>query len=78
MKRKIILILLFFCISIIRLYAENIENVPTGGGYPVTTEGAWCWFADPRALHYEKQGRDYQYDIYRLYRHSWQYQGDAV
>lgn len=56
MKRKIILILLFFCISIIRLYAENIENVPTGGGYPVTTEGAWCWFADPRALHYENKG----------------------
>lgn len=55
MKRKIILILLFFCISIIRLYAENIENVPTGGGYPVTTEGAWCWFADPRALHYENK-----------------------
>ena len=50
MKRKIILILLFFCISIIRLYAENIENVPTGGGYPVTTEGAWCWFADPRGV----------------------------
>ena len=21
----------------------------------VTTEGAWCWFADPRALHYENE-----------------------
>ena len=55
MKRKIILILLIFCISTIRLYAENTENIPTGGGYQVTTEGAWCWFADPRALHYENK-----------------------
>ncbi len=22
-------------------------------GHTVTSEGAWCWFADPRALHYE-------------------------
>ena len=22
-------------------------------GYEVNNEGAWCWFADPRALHYE-------------------------
>ena len=22
-------------------------------GYKVSDEGAWCWFADPRALHYE-------------------------
>lgn len=22
-------------------------------GYPVASEGAWCWFADPRATHYE-------------------------
>lgn len=22
-------------------------------GYEITPEGAWCWFADPRALHYE-------------------------
>lgn len=24
-------------------------------GYTVTGEGAWCWFADPRALHYENE-----------------------
>lgn len=23
------------------------------GGHEVTPEGAWCWFADPRAIHYE-------------------------
>ena len=21
-------------------------------GFPITEEGAWCWFADPRAIHY--------------------------
>lgn len=60
MKRKIILILLIVCTFTIRLYAENIENIPTGGGYPVTNEGAWCWFADPRALHFENKEGDYQ------------------
>ena len=25
-------------------------------GHEVTAEGAWCWFADPRALHYENKG----------------------
>ena len=25
-------------------------------GNEVTKEGAWCWFADPRALHYENSG----------------------
>ena len=24
-------------------------------GYPLAKEGAWCWFADPRALHYENE-----------------------
>ena len=24
-------------------------------GHEVTAEGAWCWFADPRALHYENK-----------------------
>ncbi|MDR1555464.1 MAG: BNR repeat-containing protein [Tannerellaceae bacterium] len=29
--------------------------IPDGGesGYTLTEEGAWCWFADPRAIHYE-------------------------
>ena len=35
-------------------------------GHEVTAEGAWCWFADPRALHYEIKRYDKQ-DIYRLY-----------
>lgn len=27
----------------------------TFNGYQVTSEGAWCWFADPRAIHYENE-----------------------
>lgn len=35
-------------------HAANAEESPaTYSGHCVTTEGAWCWFADPRALHYE-------------------------
>ena len=25
-------------------------------GYEISPEGAWCWFADPRSLHYENVG----------------------
>ena len=28
----------------------------TYSGNVVADEGAWCWFADPRALHYENEG----------------------
>lgn len=31
-------------------------NIPTG--YQVSAEGAWCWFADPRALHYRSKDGD--------------------
>lgn len=31
------------------------EESQTYGGNVVTEEGAWCWFADPRALHYENK-----------------------
>ena len=30
-------------------------------GNVVTTEGAWCWFADPRALHYENTSKTINY-----------------
>ena len=28
-------------------------NPTAASGYEVNNEGAWCWFADPRALHYK-------------------------
>lgn len=33
----------------------SATNNSTYEGNTVTKEGAWCWFADPRALHYENQ-----------------------
>ncbi len=47
MKRSIIL--LFALLPLSSLFAE----VTGGGSSIVADEGAWCWFADPRALHYE-------------------------
>lgn len=31
------------------------QGVTTYSGNIVADEGAWCWFADPRALHYENE-----------------------
>lgn len=55
MKKSFVLFLTILYVSSIHLSAQKTENVPVGGGYPVTAEGAWCWFADPRALHYENE-----------------------
>ena len=55
MKKSFVLFLTILYVSSIHLSAQKNENVPVGGGYPVTAEGAWCWFADPRALHYENE-----------------------
>jgi len=44
---KKILLTLVALVSILSAGAE------TYSGETITTEGAWCWFADPRALHYE-------------------------
>ncbi|MBN1182518.1 MAG: BNR repeat-containing protein [Bacteroidales bacterium] len=32
---------------------KSIETGVTDNGYLITNDGAWCWFADPRALHFE-------------------------
>ena len=53
MKEKIVWIFVVLYLCSFHLNAQNAENNPTGGGYQVAAEGAWCWFADPRALHYE-------------------------
>lgn len=55
MKERLILFLLILCTFTVRLNAQSTDHSPTGGGYQVTAEGAWCWFADPRALHYENE-----------------------
>lgn len=33
----------------------NFMSQPTFSGYEISGEGAWCWFADPRILHYENK-----------------------
>ena len=45
MKRLFVLTLFFSALA--TAHAENFS------GKTVAEEGAWCWFADPRALHYE-------------------------
>lgn len=55
MKEKIVWIFVVLYLCSFHLNAQTAENNPTGGGYQVAAEGAWCWFADPRALHYENK-----------------------
>lgn len=50
MKNKILSFL-----SLLLLCASNALAADKFDGYTVTNEGAWCWFADPRALHYENE-----------------------
>ena len=33
----------------------GLQDSSTYSGQVVANEGAWCWFADPRALHYENE-----------------------
>jgi hypothetical protein len=48
MRRLLLLLGLSFAISNLAFDSANAQNV-------VAEEGAWCWFADPRALHYENE-----------------------
>ncbi len=52
MKAKILsLLIISFCVvSSMSVKSQTYE------GNVVASEGAWCWFADPRALHYENEG----------------------
>ena len=36
------------------LWAAGAARV-AAGSFPLASEGAWCWFADPRAIHYENE-----------------------
>lgn len=54
MKIKFLFCLFFFCLLGGRLAFAQKKAV-TCEGYEMTSEGAWCWFADPRALHYENK-----------------------
>ena len=45
-KRKLLTLMVMAIVSAMNLTAQTV----------VADEGAWCWFADPRALHYENAG----------------------
>lgn len=45
--KRISLLMMMSVLAVVRLMAFN--------GYELASEGAWCWFADPRALHYENE-----------------------
>ena len=49
--KKLMMLCLMLC-SALTLMAQNEEKT---GSNIVAEEGAWCWFADPRALHYEDE-----------------------
>lgn len=61
--RKFLVLIIFSFINsfIISFSAKNtsnfetlkVQNSTTYSGNVITPEGAWCWFADPRALYYE-------------------------
>ena len=41
-----------FLLTISLLAVVSAKAQITNGGNIVADEGAWCWFADPRAMHY--------------------------
>lgn len=40
-------------LSGIVLFAQSSPGNDSFDGYVITDEGAWCWFADPRAIHHK-------------------------
>lgn len=46
-----------FSLFILTVFATIFSTNAQGSfsGYNVSSEGAWCWFADPRATHYENE-----------------------
>ena len=52
MKTKLLLSIFLLLVSVLTAQAQNSDSY---SGNIVAEEGAWCWFADPRALHYENE-----------------------
>ena len=42
-------------LSLLILVIHSARGEEQFQGYPLTQEGAWCWFADPRAVHYTSE-----------------------
>ncbi len=50
MTRKLLLVAAMVLAAVTSVFAKDGK---TFSGHVVADEGAWCWFADPRAIHYE-------------------------
>jgi len=55
MKNRISFIVSLFVLVTLKVLAGSTASAVYEGNV-VSKEGAWCWFADPRALHYENTG----------------------
>ena len=55
MVKKICYIVLLLLVHLLHVAAPVF-----GQGYEVSPEGAWCWFADPRAIHHENPKKKIQ------------------
>lgn len=44
---------MFISVLLFGFASAMAQDASTFTGYTIADEGAWCWFADPRALHYE-------------------------
>ncbi len=52
MMKKLLFSTFLLLVSVLLVRAQDTD---TYSGSVVAEEGAWCWFADPRALHYENE-----------------------
>lgn len=46
---------LILAVSLCLLALQGIKAQQSYSGHQLTEEGAWCWFADPRAIHYTSE-----------------------
>ena len=52
MIKKLIILTLTTATAVLTASAQTNKAYQ---GHTIAKEGAWCWFADPRALHYENK-----------------------
>ncbi|MFD3003552.1 BNR repeat-containing protein [Pontibacter toksunensis] len=57
MNRTVFLLLFYFTVAISSFSQSTSSDVPTPDFQTntITDKGAWCWFADPRAVHFKNK-----------------------
>ena len=56
MIQRFLLVFCFCLFSLEQTVAQH-STESTFYGHTLADEGAWCWFADPRALHFESKDK---------------------